>query len=88
MLSDEVESLIYSEDMEERIALAAKKLGVSIDRALSPAEIKRNRPKLRGAIAESLVRQMRDQPHDRRVSRNLRALETATVIFNRFRIIP
>ena len=69
-LSDEVESLICSEDIEEILAVSAKKLGISIDRALTPAEIKRIRPKLRGAVAESLVRQMRDQRYGGRLPRH------------------
>ena len=66
-LSDEVEDLICSEDVEESVAVGAKKLGISIDRALTPAQVKRIRPKLRGAVAESLLRQMRDQRHGGRL---------------------
>lgn len=62
-LSDEVESLICSEDVEESVTVGAKKLGISVNRVLTPAEIKRIRPKLRGRMAESLVRKMRDQRH-------------------------
>jgi hypothetical protein len=69
-LSDEVESLICSNDIEERVAVGAKKLGISMDRVLTPADIKRIRPKLRGAIAETLVRQMRDQRLGGRLSRH------------------
>jgi hypothetical protein len=66
-LSDEVERLISSEDIEKTIAVGAKKAGISIERGLTSAEIKKVRPKLRGAVAESLVRQMRDQRHAGRV---------------------
>jgi hypothetical protein len=69
-LSDEVESLIYSEDVERNIEASSKRLGISTDRALTAAEIKRLRPKLRGAAAENLVRQMRGQRHGRRLPRH------------------
>lgn len=69
-LSDEVESLIWSEDIEGAMVLGAKKVGVTVDRTLLPAQIKRTRPKLRGASAESVLRQMRDERHGGRVSRH------------------
>jgi len=69
-LSDEVEALICSEDMEEVLVGGAKKLGVTVDRTLAPAEIKRIRPKLRGTAAENLVRQMRNERRGRRLSRH------------------
>jgi hypothetical protein len=68
-LSGEVEALISSEDVKETVVAGARRLGVSIDRALTPTEIKRIRPDLRGATAESLVRQMRNQRHGRRLPR-------------------
>lgn len=66
-LSDEVEDLICSEDVQENVAVGTKKLGISVDRVLTPAGVKRLRPKLRGAVAESLLRQMRDQRHGGRL---------------------
>ena len=69
-LSYEVESLMCSEDIEERVAVGAKQLGISMERVLTPADIKRLRPKLRGAIAERLVREMRDQRLGGRLSRH------------------
>jgi len=68
-LSDEVEGLIYSEDIEGIVASGAKKVGISIERGLTPSAIKKSRPKLRGGVAETIVRQMRDQSHAGRVSR-------------------
>jgi hypothetical protein len=68
-LSDEVENLVCSEDVETVIEVGAKKLGISIERELTPAAIKKFRPKLRGAVAESLVRQMRERRHAGRLSR-------------------
>ncbi len=68
-LSDEVEGLICSEDMEGIMAVGAKKVGISIERGLTTSAIKKARPKLRGAVAESIVRQMRDQRHAGRLPR-------------------
>ncbi len=68
-LSDEVEGLICSEDIERIVAVGAKKVGISIERGLTPSAIKKARPKLRGAVAESIVRQMRDQRHAGRLPR-------------------
>ncbi|MGA8856599.1 MAG: hypothetical protein WB643_05465 [Candidatus Bathyarchaeia archaeon] len=68
-LSDEVEGLICSEDIEGILALGAKKVGISIERGLTPSGIKKFRPKLRGAVAENIVRQMRDQRHAGRLPR-------------------
>jgi soluble P-type ATPase len=69
-LSDEVESLICSEDIAKSLAVSAKELGISIDRVFTPAELKRIRPKLRGAVAETLVRQLRDQRYGGRLPRH------------------
>lgn len=66
-LSDEVEGLIYSEDIERVVAVGAKRIGISVERGLMPSAIKKARPKLRGATAENIVRQMRDQRHARRL---------------------
>lgn len=60
-LSGEVEDLIYSEDIERILAMAAKKVGIPIEKELTPSAIKKTRPKLRGAAAEKIVRQMREQ---------------------------
>lgn len=60
-LSEEVEALICSEDMQESMVKGAKKLGLSLDRSLAPDQIRRTRPRLRGMPAESIVRQMRDR---------------------------
>lgn len=68
-LSDEVEGLICSEDIERIVALSAKKFGISIEPGLTPSAIKKTRPKLRGAVAESIVRQMRDKRYAGRLSR-------------------
>jgi hypothetical protein len=35
---------------------------------LTPAEIKKTRPKLRGAVAEQLVRHLREEHHGGRLS--------------------
>jgi hypothetical protein len=67
-LSDEVEALICSEDIEEAMLAATRKLGVRIDRALTSAEIKRIRPRLRGPAAERLVRQLRNGRRNGRLS--------------------
>lgn len=69
-LSDEVEGLICSEDVERIVAEGAKKAGVSIDRGLLPSAIKKVRPKLRGAVSETILRQMRDQRHAGRLPRH------------------
>ena len=67
-LSGDVEGLIYSEDIERILAVGARKVGIPIKR-LTPSAIKRARPKLRGAVAEKIVRQMRDQRHVGRIPR-------------------
>ena len=68
-LSDEVEGLISSEDMEKVIESCARNLRISIDRDITSAEVKRNRPKSRGASSETILRNMRDHRHGRRVHR-------------------
>jgi Holliday junction resolvasome RuvABC ATP-dependent DNA helicase subunit len=68
-LSGEVEGLIYSEDIERILAMGAEKVGIPIERELTPSVIKKARPKLRGEVAERIVRQMRDQRHAGRVPR-------------------
>jgi hypothetical protein len=62
-LSDEVENLICSEDVERIVASGARKAGISTERWLTPSAIKKARPKLRGAVAETILRKMRDQRH-------------------------
>lgn len=69
-LSEEVEGLISSEDMEETLTVGARKLGISIERGLTPSDIKKTRPRLRGAVAESVLRQMRDRRHAGRIPRH------------------
>jgi len=68
-LSSEVEGLISSEDFERILAMTAKKVGIPIERELTPSAIKKTRPKLRGAVAEKIVRRMRDQHHGGRLLR-------------------
>jgi len=68
-LSDEVEALMCSEDIERIVAASAKKAGISIERRLTASAIKKARPKLRGTVAETIVRRMRDQSHAGRVLR-------------------
>jgi hypothetical protein len=67
-LSEEVDALISSDDIEDALLVGAKKLDVTVDRALLPHRIKRIRPKLRGAPAETIVRQMRDERNGGRLS--------------------
>ncbi len=69
-LSDEVEDLIRSEDMESVVASGANKAGISWERMLTPSAIKKARPKLRGATAETVLRHMRDQHHTGRLPRH------------------
>jgi hypothetical protein len=56
--------LMRSEDTQEAMILGAKKIGVKADRSMFPYQIKRIRPKLRGASAETLVRRMRNERGD------------------------
>ncbi len=58
-----------AEDMERIVASGAKKVGVSVERGLTPSAIKKTRPKLRGAVAETILRQMRDRHHAGRLPR-------------------
>jgi hypothetical protein len=69
-LSDEVEGLICSEDMESAVASGANKAGISSKRTLTPSAIKKTRPKLRGEAAEVIIREMRDQRHAGRLPRH------------------
>lgn len=69
-LSDEVEGLICSEDIESAVASGASKAGISWERGLTPSAIKKARPKLRGAAAETILRQMREQRHVGRLPRH------------------
>lgn len=62
-LSEEVERLICSEDIEMAVSAVAGKLGIPIERGLTASAIKRARPKLRGAVAERILGQMRDEHH-------------------------
>ncbi len=68
-LSDEVEGLICSEDIERIVASGANKAGILMERGLTPSAIKKSRPKLRGAVAETILRQMRGQRHAGRLPR-------------------
>ena len=58
-LSSEVESLLRTFLTDEEIGRAYEKMGVDIRVLISPEEIKRSRPKLRGPPSEILVREMR-----------------------------
>jgi antitoxin component of MazEF toxin-antitoxin module len=59
-----------SEDIQEVMILGAKKIGVKVNRSLFPSRVKRLRPKLGGASAETIVRQMRKGRSGGRLSRN------------------
>ena len=58
-LSSEVESLLRTSLIDEEIGRACEKIGVDIRVLISPEEIKRSRPKLRGPPSEDLIREMR-----------------------------
>jgi hypothetical protein len=64
-LSDEVDDLISSEDMEMIVALGARRTRISMNREVPPSAIKKMRPRLRGAAAETVLRQMRSRRHGR-----------------------
>jgi len=57
-LSSEVESLLRFSLADEGIRLAFKKAGINL-RDVSPENVKRNRPELRGPPSEVLIRDMR-----------------------------
>jgi hypothetical protein len=56
--------LMRSEDIQVAMILGAKKIGAKADRSMFPSQIKRIRPKLRGASAETLVRTMTNERSD------------------------
>jgi len=58
-LSSEVENLLRAFLIDEEIWRTFEKMGVDIRVLISPEEIKRNRPKLRGPPSEDLIREMR-----------------------------
>ena len=68
-LSEEVEGRISAEDMEKIIESWTRTVGIPMDRHVTSGEIKRNRPKSRGASTESILRKMRDRRLGRRVLR-------------------
>jgi len=58
-LSSEVESLIRESLIGEEAVQSFTKIGVEVDALISPKEIKKNRPKLRGPPSEAIIREMR-----------------------------
>lgn len=58
-LSAEVESLIRSSLVDEEVRSAFNELEIDVSGVLSPEEIERDRPKLRGPPSEELVGEMR-----------------------------
>ena len=68
-LSDEVEGLMTSEDIERIIVSGVKKAGISVDQEVTSSKIKKTRPKLRGVAAEIILKDMRNQRYGRRVPR-------------------
>ena len=60
-LSSEVESLLRTSLIDEEIGRAFEGMGIDIRAPISPEEIKRSRPKLRGPPSEDLIREMREK---------------------------
>lgn len=58
-LSAEVESLLRSSLVDEGVQSAFSGLGIEVRGVVSPEEIRRDRPRLRGPPSEELVREMR-----------------------------
>jgi len=58
-LSDEVESLLRTFLIDEEVEQALKRMDVDIEALISPEEVKRGRPELRGPPSEDLIREMR-----------------------------
>ena len=66
-LSSEVESLLRASLVDEDVERALKKMGIDVKAFISPEEVKKGRPKLRGPPSQVLIREMRG----RRIAENL-----------------
>ena len=58
-LSSEVESLLRAYLVDDEVERAFKRMGVDVDVLVSPEDVKRGRPMLRGPPSEDLIREMR-----------------------------
>jgi len=58
-LSSEVEALLGSALVEDKVAFEFKKLGIKTEGTISSREVKERRPALRGPSSEKIVREMR-----------------------------
>jgi hypothetical protein len=58
-LSSEVEALLSSTLVEDKVAFEFKKLGIKTEGAISSRELKERRPLLKGPSSEKIVREMR-----------------------------
>lgn len=61
-LSSEVEDLLMASLPDDEVKRAFEKMGADIGTLISPEEVKRGRPKLRGPPSEDLIREMRGRP--------------------------
>jgi hypothetical protein len=68
-LSCEVENLLQTSLVDEKVRQAFEKMSVDVRTLISPEEIKRERPKLRGPPSENLIREMREKPVAKGISR-------------------
>lgn len=60
-LSDDVEDMIRGVMVDEEVEKAFKEMGLNVKTVVSPEEIKRDRPKLRGPPSEAIIRKMRSR---------------------------
>ncbi len=60
-LSDEVEALLGSSLVEDKVTLEFEKLGIKAEGTISSREVKERRPTLRGPPSEELVKKMRQR---------------------------
>jgi len=60
-LSSEVENLLRSTLIEDKVTFEFRKLGIKVEGTISTQEVKEKRPMLRGPPSERIVREMRQK---------------------------
>jgi hypothetical protein len=62
-LSQEVETILRSEDAENALTSLSDKMGLNATGLITSSDIKKNRPKSRGPPSEEIIREMRQNRH-------------------------
>jgi hypothetical protein len=67
-LSQEVETVLRSEDAENALTSLSDRMGLNATGLITSSDIKKNRPKSRGPPSEEIIREMRQTRHAKVVS--------------------